>query len=59
MGAVLARVGMRSDVAGFFLETFKVSLCQSSIEEITFLSKKFCHCKHLDLSLTLIALVHC
>ena len=59
MGAVLARVGMRSEVAGFFLETFKVSLCQSSIEEITFLSRKLCQCKHLNLSFTIIALVHC
>ena len=59
MDAVIARVGIRSEGAGVFLETFKVSFCQSSIEEITFLSKKFCHCKHLNLSFTLIALVHC
>ena len=60
MDAVLARVGIRSEGAGFFLETFKVRLCQSSIDlEITFLSRKLCHCKHLNLSFTIIALVHC
>ena len=59
MGAVLARVGIRSEGAGFFLETFKVSLCQSSIEEIPFLSRKLCHCKHLNLSFAIISLVPC
>ena len=59
VNAVLAWVGIRTEGAGFFLETFKVSLCQSSIEEFTFLGRKLCHCKHLNLCFTIIALVHC